>query len=343
MLENGKNTHKKKGIPPQHGGFAFKRLVIAFAALAAVLCALLTVQGAGGLSGPALARPSSGGAPSETDTTVKDVVTLDMEINDLNQRISELKTRSAELEVDIEKTESEIETSRERLDSKREALNRRARSLYMNGRSSRLEALFATDDISEFLRLNDYLEILSEEDARLVSSVKEQSRKLDESLADLKSEKEEVDSVASDLESRKSRLEDTKSRREELLSESGESREAVEASSSEVEEKFEQINPPEPEVKHTGRFLTMQATAYSPEEPGLSDHTATGMRAQYGVVAVDPSVIPLGTRLHVEGYGTAIAADTGGAIKGMRIDLCFNTLEEVQAYGWRTVRVEILD
>lgn len=75
----------------------------------------------------------------------------------------------------------------------------------------------------------------------------------------------------------------------------------------------------------------------------MNDHTATGMKAQHGVVAVDPSVIPLGTRLYVEGYGNAIAADTGSAIKGNRIDLCFDTLSECNKYGRRTVKVEILD
>ena len=53
--------------------------------------------------------------------------------------------------------------------------------------------------------------------------------------------------------------------------------------------------------------------------------------------------IPLGTRLYIEGYGSAIAGDTGSAIKGNRIDLCFDTLGEVRAFGWRTITVEILD
>jgi 3D (Asp-Asp-Asp) domain-containing protein len=67
------------------------------------------------------------------------------------------------------------------------------------------------------------------------------------------------------------------------------------------------------------------------------------MKAQHGVVAVDPRVIPLGTRLNVEGYGNCIAGDTGSAIKGNRIDLCFDTLAECNAYGMRKVRVEILN
>ena len=95
------------------------------------------------------------------------------------------------------------------------------------------------------------------------------------------------------------------------------------------------------------KALQMVATAYypGPESTGKSADglTATGMRAGRGVVAVDPRVIPLGTRLYIPGYGMAIAADVGAAIKGYRIDLCFNTLREAIQFGRRTVTVYVLD
>jgi 3D (Asp-Asp-Asp) domain-containing protein len=93
-----------------------------------------------------------------------------------------------------------------------------------------------------------------------------------------------------------------------------------------------------------GRVLFMHASAYAPNSgPGVGSRTATGMKAQRGVVAVDPRVIPLGTRLYIAGYGDAIAADVGTAIKGNRIDLCFNTVAECYAFGRRTVKVTILE
>lgn len=92
--------------------------------------------------------------------------------------------------------------------------------------------------------------------------------------------------------------------------------------------------------------LDMEATAYypGPESTGewADGYTFTGLRAGKGVVAVDPSIIPLGTRLYVPGYGEAIAADIGGAIKGYRIDLGFDTYEEAIRYGRRKVKVYIL-
>ncbi|MER3495758.1 MAG: hypothetical protein C4320_02400, partial [Armatimonadota bacterium] len=67
-----------------------------------------------------------------------------------------------------------------------------------------------------------------------------------------------------------------------------------------------------------------------------------GWYAGYGQVAVDPRVIPLGTMVYVENYGFAIASDTGGAIKGNRIDLCYRTNAECLRFGRRKVRVHIL-
>lgn len=102
------------------------------------------------------------------------------------------------------------------------------------------------------------------------------------------------------------------------------------------------------QVASRGQFadrevLDMVATAYSPYCcPGVDNITATGMYAGYGVVAVDPKVIPLRSRLYVEGYGYAVAGDTGSWIKGMRIDLGFGTKGEAIRYGRRSVRVYIL-
>jgi uncharacterized protein YabE (DUF348 family) len=95
----------------------------------------------------------------------------------------------------------------------------------------------------------------------------------------------------------------------------------------------------------TGRRIRLVSTAYSPNEPGGGGGpgTATGHPAVFGVVAVDPSVIPLGSRVYVVGYGYAMAYDTGGDIKGDRIDLCFDTAAECDHWGVRPVTVIVLD
>ncbi len=88
--------------------------------------------------------------------------------------------------------------------------------------------------------------------------------------------------------------------------------------------------------------MTMEATAYLPTDGDGYGITATGIPATYGVAAVDPYVIPLGSRLYIPGYGEAIAADTGGAIYGYRIDLCMESYAECMNFGRRNVTVYVL-
>lgn len=96
------------------------------------------------------------------------------------------------------------------------------------------------------------------------------------------------------------------------------------------------------------KVLTMNATAYCPCAKCCGSYangyTANGMKAGYGVVAVDTKVIPLGTKLYVEGYGYCIAADTGGAIKGNRIDLCYGSHQAAlnSGFGHKNVKVYVL-
>lgn len=97
-----------------------------------------------------------------------------------------------------------------------------------------------------------------------------------------------------------------------------------------------------PPAPSGGTSMRVLATGYSAEQPDLNATTATGVLALRGVMAVDPSVIPLGTRAFIPGYGYAVAADTGGSIHGTRIDLCFDSVAEANAWGRKTVTIIIL-
>ena len=82
--------------------------------------------------------------------------------------------------------------------------------------------------------------------------------------------------------------------------------------------------------------MTVEATGYS-----LAGPTATGVAVGWGIVAVDPTVIPLGTRMTIPGYGEGVAADTGGAVRGATIDLWFPTEAQALAWGRRTVTITL--
>jgi 3D (Asp-Asp-Asp) domain-containing protein len=96
-------------------------------------------------------------------------------------------------------------------------------------------------------------------------------------------------------------------------------------------------------VYNRSEELDLIATGYAPSEGPGHGICKTGMRAGYGVVAVDPRLIPLRSKLYISGYGFAIAGDTGGAIKGHRIDLGQNTLRAASDVGRRHVHVYVLE
>ena len=94
-----------------------------------------------------------------------------------------------------------------------------------------------------------------------------------------------------------------------------------------------------------GRFRktwTMETTGYSPQDPGVTGITYSGLPMRRGVVAVDPVIIPLGTRMYIMGYGEGYACDIGSAIKGNKIDLAFDNRGQALEWGRRRVRVYIL-
>src|SRR4051812_47842925 len=98
-------------------------------------------------------------------------------------------------------------------------------------------------------------------------------------------------------------------------------------------------------VKAAKEFIA-EATAYTPQESsrgitaaGYNIHKNPNMK----LIAVDPKVIPLGTKVWVEGYGEAIAGDTGGAIKGKKIDVLFPTVKQALQWGRKNVKVRVLN
>lgn len=107
----------------------------------------------------------------------------------------------------------------------------------------------------------------------------------------------------------------------------------------------EKPEPAKTENSSSSKTIVVSATGYSTQQAGLSTHTATGidLRVNSRVIAVDPSVIPLGSKVEIPGYGVFIAGDTGGAIKGNKIDIHFTTVQQALNWGRRTITIKILD
>jgi 3D (Asp-Asp-Asp) domain-containing protein len=93
------------------------------------------------------------------------------------------------------------------------------------------------------------------------------------------------------------------------------------------------------------KTITVLATGYCPcaicNYPYFGQPSYTGLPLRYGIVATDPKVIPMGSKLYIPGYGEGLAADQGNAIQGNRIDLCFSTHQEALNWGMRTVTLTV--
>jgi len=112
-------------------------------------------------------------------------------------------------------------------------------------------------------------------------------------------------------------------------------------------ESFNIHNPPDNSLKlekENNYMMIMEASAYtkSVEEGTFKGITKSGTQVSRGTVSVDPRIIPLKTKLYIEDYGEAVALDTGGAIKGNRIDLYMETKKEAIDWGVKEVKVFIL-
>lgn len=106
-----------------------------------------------------------------------------------------------------------------------------------------------------------------------------------------------------------------------------------------------EVIPDEPKEEEKQKCIIVEATAYtrSISEGTSRGITKSGTLVSHGTIAVDPRIIPLGTKLYVEGYGYGTALDTGGAIKRNRIDVYFSSKHKALEWGRKTVKVWIVE
>jgi len=118
-----------------------------------------------------------------------------------------------------------------------------------------------------------------------------------------------------------------------------------------VKEEVKAPVQPEPKQEQPtapqGRTMTVEATAYGADCAGCSGITATGLNVKANpgarIIAADPNVIPLGSKVYIEGYGTYTVADTGGSIKGNRIDVFMGTEANATSFGRQHLKLTILN
>lgn len=248
-------------------------------------------------------------------------------LNEATQKLEDLKADAQTTQKTLEANQADLTTQAQTLDTKVAALQTE-----LADKQDQL-AQIASSKLVEESRLKAEAERAAKEKAEQEAQAKAQAE-----AAQKEQEAEAAAKKAADEKTTQATSESTK--------ETQTTTETTQAETPKTETTTP-VETPKAETPATnGKVVYVQATAYSRAEAGSSNFTFNGidLRQNPQVIAVDPSVIPIGSIVNVEGYGTAIAADTGGAIKGNIIDVHFPTVEQCRIWGRKfNVKVTILN
>jgi 3D (Asp-Asp-Asp) domain-containing protein len=269
---------------------------------------------------------------------------LDSQLQAWRAQVASLETATATLRQQRATLKEELGAAQASLEKGQHRLAHELRALYERGNVDPMAVMLGAESLTNGLRRLDALSRVGDQSRRIVAAttaarsrllgtqarLAAQERRLASSLAAAKQSEQKLAAAAaarlayvSSLRSRE-RLRATQVR-------------SVEAVAHAAQKKSQRLQATVPARPPSGkRQLVVSATCYD-----LPGKTATGMPVARGVVAVDPSVIPLGSQLYIPGYGNGVAADVGGGIRGNIIDLWYPTYAECAAWGRRTVTITV--
>jgi 3D (Asp-Asp-Asp) domain-containing protein/peptidoglycan hydrolase CwlO-like protein len=270
-----------------------------------------------------------------------DLGSLETQLASTRARLAELRERGEVLARRHAEARLQLRVARDGLRISQRRLAERVRALYEHGKPEPLAVILGAKTLDEAVSGVEHLTRIADDDRQYIVRARTSRKKMisvTALLAQREAENESLRAEASEaaatlIRARAQRL----SRIASLAAERDSNGQRISSLESSARSLAAVTSTPTP-VSTTGGtgLLTVLATGYS-----LPGHTASGIPVGPGVVAVDPSVIPLGTRLSIPGYGMGVAADTGGAITGARIDLWFSSEADALAWGSRTVTISV--
>jgi 3D (Asp-Asp-Asp) domain-containing protein len=320
---------------------------VRFGALAA---AVLTLT-----ASAALAAPGPGGSAqtSNSDATMQQLDTrthqallslyaLDSQLQAWRARLGSLQTEETDLRARQASLETELAADEASFKTSRRSLVIELRALYEQGNVDPVAVVLGAKSLSTGLNQLADLSRAADQSRQIVAATAAAHRRLVRSQDLLAVEKRRLDRSLAAARQAEQRLTAAVASRAAYVSSlraqerlRAEQVRSVESQAQAAQQTSQTLQQPTTSAPTGKRQLTVSATCYD-----LSGRTATGMPVGPGVVAVDPSVIPLGTKMYVPGYGNGVAADVGGGIKGNIIDL-WMTPSQCAAWGRRTVTITL--
>lgn len=323
-----------------------------------------------------LSNPTVSSYAEEHERAVVELLLVRGRLADTEAGLAHARQRTEAIQAELEKNEEWQRRTSEDLGTAQGRLAERTREAYKRGRAGWLEVLVGSADLSDLFRRVELLGRVFEEEEELVESIAAKRSEAAQAASRLQEARRQQAKTVEAMEQARAGLQEARAEQEDLAKRLGERLAAAREAARRAEERMAELNrlamqpsvsrgvstesspppvtrprsslpastepPPvssEPlpeEVAGSGRQLQVKVTAYN-----LPGRTATGMPVGRGIIAVDPRVIPLGTRLYVPGYGEGIAADTGGAVKGNFIDVWLPG-KEAEDWGVQHLTITIL-
>jgi len=329
-------------------------LCLAFAAFVAAVA----IVPAGGRSDPgstaAALRAENDRIASEVRSSVLELYSLDSQLTAARARLDALHAHAARLRAERARLTVELAIARRAASASEGRLVARMRQLYEQGAVSPIEVILSARSLGDVLTQLDDVDRVASVNEDVISEVHVARARLTRASAALAARSAELRSALASAEASEAALAQTRAARESYvaglvsrrdLNTAQIARLVVEASAAQSRAQTLIVRVPSgapapaavgASGAAVGGTLTVTVTGYA-----LSGRTATGIPVGWGVAAVDPSVIPLGTHISVPGYGEAVAADVGGSIVGDRVDLWFPTAAQAHTWGLRTVTIAL--
>src|SRR4051794_25038247 len=318
-----------------------------------------------GVSAAAAARPGDAlrrdarSLDTRAHSALLDLYALDAQLHAARVRLSMLESQTAQLRREQLQLAQQLSAARHALDVSQHRLGDNLAQLYKQGDVDELAVVLGAESFDDAVTRVDDLNRVADQSRQFVEATTEAQVELTALRATLANRRARVEAVLDDARRTESSLAAARADRVVFIAQLRTHARLEHARISALEaaaqrfvdtsSKLQAAAAPDPSTTAadagqsapasaeqspaaSGQAVTVSSTGYS-----LSGHTATGMPVGWGIAAVDPAMIPLGTRLSIPGYGEAVAADTGGAVRGAMIDLWFPNLAPTPGRGRRTV------
>jgi 3D (Asp-Asp-Asp) domain-containing protein len=268
---------------------------------------------------------------------------LDSRLARARARIVALRIETADVRAERRSAEHRLAVARRSLSAAERLLSLRLQQLYEQGDTDPVAVILGAESMSEALNNLDTLNRVAGQDKLVIRQTRTARRNYTAQVRALAARQRELAGLAQQAEETATTLGRARAQRASYLAGVAARRRLNATAIARLEEQAQEIQTRSSQISTVagspvspGSTITVTATGYS-----MRGRTSTGAPVGWGVVAVDPSTIPLGTRMSIPGYGEGFAADTGSAIRGATIDLWFPTLAQARAWGRRTVTITL--